>query len=470
MSFNIEQSPLWQPIKDITEKGQEARWMAIAATLHTEKKEFNIVKPRSIDLKRNYVDSIGDEMYFEAIVGLGDYVKDIYPYKDNLELTIRYVPVKFTNPDYNEDEEIPSIRYKALFLSAENQKVDGKDYKNVGAFTLNVKSVTVIKLQLVDRSLEPLRVLTCGGVYKKTTNGDIISASMGSISGEAEVEGAPVIDAIDIVDPDNEQERETTVIPQETKLIDLPSYIQQKEGGLYNAGVGNYLQTYKGKSTWFIYPLYNNKRFESTDADKGKLIIYSVPSCKYFASTKTFKNDGGILYILGTCDKVMNDDGEARETDTGSGFKQADAESFLEKPVNLNEEDEVEGARRTLTSEVNMEKDKKDGVTMTPTAESKISSNPFKAASDVIIKTGTPLAIEWSYGDASLLYPAMPVKFIHLDDTGDEIKRIEVYGTLLTVQATIQQSGKGWASRTFQSTVGLGIFVDKVVRDGEEEE
>ena len=208
MSFNIEQSPLWQPIKDITKKGQEARWMAIAATLHTEKKEFNIVKPRSIDLKRNYVDSIGDEMYFEAIVGLGDYVKDIYPYKDNLELTIRYVPVKFTNPDYNEEEEIPSIRYKALFLSAENQKVDGKDYKNVGAFTLNVKSVTVIKLQLVDRSLEPLRVLTCGGVYKKTTNGDIISASMGSISGEAEVEGAPVIDAIDIVDPDNEQERE----------------------------------------------------------------------------------------------------------------------------------------------------------------------------------------------------------------------------------------------------------------------
>lgn len=469
MSFHIEQSPLWEPIQDITKNGSEAKYLGIVGILHTEKKDINIVKSRYLDIKRDYASSIGDEVYYEAMVGLGDYVKDIYPFKDNLEVTIKLIPIQFTNEAYDENAEIPSIRYKALFLSAENQKIDGSDYKHVDAFTLNVKSVTLLKLQLLDRAMEPLRVLTCGGIFKKTSNGDLVSSAMGNVSGLAEIEGSPVIDSIDIVPPDNEKERETTIIPQETKIIDLPTYIQQKEGGLYNAGVGNYLQTYNNLVTWFIYPLYNNKRFESTSSDKRKLIIYSVPSSKYFASTRTFKEDGNIIYILGTCEKVMNDDAETRQSDKGRGFKIADADSILEKPINITDEG-PEGARRTLTSEVNLDADKKDGVSMTPVADERISSNPFKAASEISITTGMPLAIEWSYGDASLLYPAMPVKFIHMDDTEGKMTRIEVYGTLLLVHATTQQNGKGWSSRSFVSVLGLGIFVDKVTKEEEDSE
>ena len=467
MSVIIEKSPLWTPIQDILDNGNVKLYNYIFATIHTEKMDILIPKLRSIDVRREYQSAIGDEMYLKGIVGFGDYVKDIYPYRNNLEISLRYMPVNMGG-EYKGIDDIPSTRYKAIFLAEENPTIDTNDYLNVDRHTLNVKSIEEISFQLVDRSLEPLRVMTCGGVYKDTSNADIVSSITADVSTQADIEGSPAIDAIDIIEADNQDTRETTIIPQETLLIDLPAYIQNKEGGLYNAGVGNYLQTYNNKTTWFIYPLYNNKRFESSEPDKAKLVIYAVPSARFFSATRTYKVDGNIIYILGGCERVTKDDGESRAMSDGIGFKNTDANAIMEKPITITD-DGPEASRRQLTTEVKF-KEKEDGIDLTPVSESKVSSNLFKESSKVVLKTGMPLVVEWPYGDPNLLYPAMPIKFVYIDDVDGNMDRIEVYGTLLSVTYTTQQSTKGWASRHFTTIVGLGMFIDKIDSKSDTEE
>ena len=64
----------------------------------------------------------------------------------------------------------------------------------------------------------------------------------------------------------------------------------------------------------------------------------------------------------------------------------------------------------------------------------------------------------------------MPIKFVYIDDVDGNMDRIEVYGTLLSVTYTTQQSTKGWASRHFTTIVGLGMFIDKIDSKSDTEE
>ena len=468
MSVNIEETPLWAPISDIMNSGKTMRYSNIIITIHTEQADHIMPKFLALDIIRDYENAIGDEVYVTVLMGLGDYINDIYPFKENLECSVRFVPVDKELNLYDEQGDIEVRRYKAIFLADENPKPDSADVQNIDRFSLNTKSIVTVKFQLVERALETLRTLTCGGVYKARTNEEVVGAVMADNSHDVEVEGSPVIEAIDIVPGDNEKERETTVIPQETLLTDLPTYIQQKEGGLYNAGVGNYLQKFNGKTTWFIYPLFNNKRFEEDDGEKDRLVIYSVPKARFHSTTKTFKKDFNTLYLLSSNEKETKNDGEARVSSDGVGFKMADADAMMTKPVDATDEGPI-GKRENLTYEVNT-KDKSDNVSLTPLSENNVSSNPFKAASEVMPRVGAPLFIEWAFADHELLYPAMPVKYIFLNDTAGEMERVEVFGTLLKAQYTIQQNQPGWSNRYFITIAGLGIFVDKVVKGEEKEE
>src|SRR5690606_10321837 len=104
----------------------------------------------------------------------------------------------------------------------------------------------------------------------------------------------PGIDAIDIVEPHNEEKIKHIIFPNNTPVLAVPTFMQERHTGVYTGGIGNYLQVYKGKRTWFVYPLFDITRF---DEPVEKVIFYSVPSQQYEGMDKTFRVDDKTVHI-----------------------------------------------------------------------------------------------------------------------------------------------------------------------------
>ena len=127
MSVNIEETPLWAPISDIMNSGKTMRYSNIIITIHTEQADHIMPKFLALDIIRDYENAIGDEVYVTVLMGLGDYINDIYPFKENLECSVRLVPVDKEVNLYDEQGDIEVRRYKAIFLADENPKPDSAD-------------------------------------------------------------------------------------------------------------------------------------------------------------------------------------------------------------------------------------------------------------------------------------------------------------------------------------------------------
>lgn len=80
-------------------------------------------------------------------------------------------------------------------------------------------------------------------------------------SKEVKIEGKPLDLNIDIVKPNNDYVYDHVVVETGVKILDLPSYIQNKDYGIYNGNIGTYIQRYKDKLTIFVYPLFDKDRF-----------------------------------------------------------------------------------------------------------------------------------------------------------------------------------------------------------------
>jgi hypothetical protein len=454
--MELEQMPIWADIRKVFKSGPKEIRYEYRGIIHTEKDDIKTMKVVTIDFRRDYVNNIGDHINIEFVIPLGDYVKLIYPYRENLEFTIEREHLMEGMEVVKQDKPLETRRYKAVFLTDQNPDVKGSEYDNVDKNTLNISSVINLKLQLLDRSLEPLRIKTLGGIYQKVNFKDLIHALVGGESLKVMVDGKPSIQAMDLVQPDNMEIHNHVIIPHGTMLTALPTFLQERMNGVYTAGIGTYLQYYKEKATWFVFPLYRPKRFME---NVHKAIFYSVPRNRYTQIERTFRTDSSIIHILATDDKKYSDTAEADLMDTGVGFRQTDARPMMAKPIKMTPDGPV-AVRRKLNHEVAIE-ERKDGLNFAPIIDRDISSNPFAQYSRIAAKAGGRIDLVWQNSDPNLIYPGMPCKYIYMDKD----KTVEVEGVILHSHSIVQLDGEGMTTRSHTTTTQLTLFVERLKRD-----
>lgn len=452
-NFQIEDSALWADIRSILKSTSKSDRFEYRAMLHTEKVDLVITKLVSIDIIRDYVNNIGDSIQISFIMPLGDYVNKLYPYRDNLEFSLKKVELEEVSTVQKKNTEAIIERFKAAFLYQANPNISTSEADMFDAESLNKMDIVEVKLQLLDRSLEPLRIKTVSGVYRKVTPKKLIHSVLAGESLQITVDGKPAIDGIDLVEPNNQETKEHIILPQGIHITALPTYLQEKMGGVYSGGIGTYLQTYNKKKLWFVYPLFNTKRF---DENVDKAVIYSVPKEKLMFGDRTYRKEANILHILATSNKIYKDTAETDYMNYGSGFRIADARSFMKKPVKITEEG-PQGARVNLNHEVVIT-DRKDGLNYAPTINESITSNPFREYSKVLARYVARLDLEWENSDFSLLYPGMPCKYVFLQKE----KIVELKGIIVFVHGLISLQGNKGTESTYRSTCSLTIVLDSL--------
>ena len=450
--MDLSNNPLFYELQNIINSGSKPIKYEYKATLHTAVSDTPLMKVVSIDIVRDYVKNIGDDVRIEFIIALGDYVYDIYPYRTNLEVSISRQLLTETGASVAANSGADVERFKAIFLE-ENKVIKGTEYDNADKQSMNSVEMVTVHLQLLNRSLEVMRIKTVGGIFKNVTAGDAIKALVGGEAIKIKIDGKPAIGAIDIVPPDNNEIRKNLIIPDGTHVTSIPTMLQERLGGVYSGAIGTYLQPYNKINTMFVYPLFKtNKMTDNTP----KLVFFSIMKSKYPALERTYKTDGLVTFIIGTGNKAYKDDAENNFMDKGVGFKMVDARAITKKPVIMTTDGPV-GSRVQLNTEVAV-KSRDDGLNYVPFADQQISANQFTQYSRVNQKAGGIVNFVWENADYTLIYPGMPCKLVFMENTN----QVELHGVVLFAHVLVQMNGKGMQNSSHNTTVNLNLFLEKL--------
>lgn len=449
----IELTSLWLDIKKIFTSDAKKIKYEYYAVIHTVDEDWTVTKVTTIDIERNYVENTGDVIWIEMEMLHGDYVKRFMPYVVNLELSLVKKELGETGNSVK-NRTVEYEKFKAVFPPDINKKVVAQEYNQYTKAELDMLGFVTVKLQLVNRSLEVLRTRMIQGVFSGTTHEDTMRSVISRSGKSVKVDGKQCIDVVDIVAPDNTDTHENILVPSNTRLVDLPTYLHSVQRGVYLGGLGSYIQRYKDKNGWFIYPLYKANRFNEK---VPKLVIYNVPRNRFPMVERTFVEDNNILYIAATAGKMFRDDAETSFMNSGVGFRMADANAMIKKPVKMESDGPV-GARQNLNYEV-AAADREDGINFATSGVRAVSSNPYIQYARILGKQGARLDIQWENSDHTKLYPGMPCKYVYLD--GDKIK--EITGVLLFNQTQTSIQGIGGQSSVYHSATLLTIFCERAI-------
>ena len=445
----IDNTPIWNEVKKITSAKAARCEYTYKGMVHTVKEDIQISKLLYVDTVRDYVENIGDVIFVQFIVPLGDYVKRIYPYRDNLEFSIKKVsPTK---------EDKPVIyRYKAIFLESENRQASDSEVNSMSHEVLNISDIVEVKFQLLDVSLELLRIATVSGIFMNQSREDLIHSILYSVSSDFKIKGKKAIDGIDIFPPDNKGKITQMVIKDGTEIHTVPNIVHARFGGLYASGLGTYFQIYNNLKYWFVYPIGNVDRFKGKE---DKMIFYAIPDKRLNQTEKTYRKESGTTHVIVTGAKIFSHNSEISYMNNGVGYRSSDADAFMKKPVEMTE-DGPKALRNRLNTE-HISKDRSDNLNYAPVSRGQnnslgIMANQFLEYSKVNLRRLTRVEFIWENSDASLIYPGMPCKYVftHAD------KSVELKGVIVGVHDTISVTGSKFTSEIYRNHASVTILVE----------
>lgn len=425
-------SALMSDIDDII-KGNRSGYrpnIGVSAYVHTTDGEYGpgeMVQLVGLRVIRDYECSFGDYIEATFMSQLGTFIHDIYPYIDNCEVVIRIQRQKIVNGSQVTTRE----RYKAIYLTDRNSNIPTTLTQS--RVDLNQMPPITFTVQLLDRGLEVLRHKTFQGCFDTRTGSPsmnpkaFINSVLVNECGKITVESNKIIDRISIDEPDNTDAIKNIIIPSGTLALNVPIWLQEKSSGVYNSGIGVYLQPYLMDreniyKTMFVYSMYNGGKYHTNDY---KAVLYSPMTSQYSLSDNQYTYEDKILRMLSTnISNIPKYSGSY--INNGTGFRSSQASVYLNKPVDVTPNGPVFNKVGT-NNEVAFE-ERPDGNNFAKYRG--ITANNFKLISDVIKGKVYILTAEVTQVDPDIIYPSMPIKVVHEEKDG----RIRsLYGTIIRV-------------------------------------
>jgi hypothetical protein len=427
-SATLFDSKLYPDIADVIkeEKGFTSDFK-VEVKLHTELLDLGYkdgILIENLSIYRDYTENIGDYIEVQLSIPMGTFIYDVYDYLTNIEVTLIF------NKQKNNVTNIE--RYKAVYLLDKNKAIPNNI--NYNKDDLNNQMPLSVTLQLLDRSVETLRIKTTQGNFDKVVNkntfSDIASFFKSIISEQANkilVESKPILDGIHIEDVDNKDSLKSVTIPSKTRVIEIPKLILEKNIGVYTGGIGVYVQKFttdfkEFKKYIFIYSLFNSKKYDTSD---HKVIFYSPVNNSASSHNYSYKYEDNILKVLTLSITNIEDAKESRLMSYGSGFRLSNANSYMKKPVIITDKG-IRFKKDQLVTEI-VSKERADGLNFA--VNKGVGSNQFSVMSEILERDGSYVDIQVNNLDADLIPPGAKCKIMY--EGKEDID--EIYGVIHSV-------------------------------------
>lgn len=375
--------------------------------VHTPYEDIKVTKLLLIETMRNYSKYVGDVIIVTFNLTGGTFIKDVYPYRDNLEMTI----VEY---DRSSLKTYSDNRYKLVLIN-NGGNVYGSKYTSSTRDHLDNNEYIRVEGQCINRIVEGLRLIQVEGIYENTLLKDIVYAELTEKIKNLQLDGKASEFGIDMIEPSNNNEIKQLVIPSGIYALDFPSYLQNASYGIYNGGIGTYVQSMNNKDYVFIYPLYDVNRFDQTEY---KAIIYFTTSAKFNYMDNTYNRDGTVLKILAGTSLRSLDNAENDFMSQGDGFIRVIPEQMMNRNV------VVQGDTMNLDASSHLEgtkfKDRTDGVDKPIFLGNE--KNMYKYRSEINKNSLGTYQFTWHYSNPELIYPGMPIQYVFEDNYGNIYK------------------------------------------------
>lgn len=453
--MSIENSLLGKEIMDIVGKQDNngTNTVTFDVIIHTPSYDIPIDKSISFDVMEDYNSNLTEHITVDFLCPMGDLVKTIYPHRNNVEISIIL----------HVGDQVSHDRYKLIPINLNTDLGSGK-YKKMSLDKLNEQEAVKVKAQCLDRSMEAIRLKKTHGIFRGINVKDFMRGILVYETRDIKIGGSSPDLIVTIEDPHNTRTYEHIIIPDGTKLIDVPNYLQSVNYGVYNGELGLYFKrmrmgTYFNRCDIkptgipcdkvlgaFIYPLYNT---DIVDTAKHKMIIYGTYNQKYSQVENTYLLEPDIIKIVANNDSKKVNKGDSEFMDAGVGFVIKKANSIMRRPTDINVGHDIIDSGKSFTNDDSYMKNRSDGSMYRQTKV--VDDNLFKIRSDYLKHNGDMLQLQWNFSNAKYLLPGMAIMYNYL---GDDNNVISLKGVLQSHYTVYNNSSK------MASTI-LNIFIEK---------
>lgn len=442
MEFQL--TPLGQEADLISVEGTESHHI-YTATFVTENGTLDALSVTSIDFIRDYRNAAGDEVQIRLIVPWGKYLHQVVPYKENLKITVTRTTVNGVgNPT---GDPIVEQTFDAYLPLESETAMMGTSPEVATEYTADIMGLKAVTVQLQEEVFGLIRSTMVGGVFRDSTPFNVLISLLFKTGQEFVVDGQNGMLGVDAIPPNNKTKRSHLVVPHGMPLVALANKLQTQHGGIYTADIGCYFQ----KGYWYVWPLYNYKRF---DEAKRTALFIVAPTVRYRGIEKTWRMVGENLSVLITGGVHRADPSEALMLNQGNGTRFPNTDAAMEGFLDISNNRAV--AKRT--NNVNeYEAISRRGRSMSRISEDQSSSNAFHEASKLAARNGAFVTLHWENSNPDLITPGLQCEIGFLvSEAARFINGVVVHAHVLSALA-----GTGMHQKVHQTTTEVVVFVDR---------
>lgn len=412
-------------------------------------KIISINKVISIDTVSEYVTATSDYIYVTVDV-----------YKSTYKELIRYgkTGIKFRlvkrGTNVSGDNEITGPAYINLYdaYPTNSNSIDMSQGNGNNDYRDDISNTLEMTLQLIEPGLSEFRLKEVSGVYnginrKGVSTSEIIKHLMSTdIVALGKGKGYPV----SMVTGENTIERYQLVIPNGTKLIDIPKYIQDSYG-VYSTGIGYYLS----RGQWYIYPLYDLNRYDKTEKT---ITLFNLPKDDPIGTTKTYVKSGNSIFIFATGDSLHIDNSNSNLDKTGTGLRVANSGNvtgnFVKTEKGLTK---VRADKNKIEFEFNKDGDPKTELKNLKSSK-RFTNNIWRDVSDIKRESSSVLVVTWESSNPNLITPGIPIKYLYKRNG----KLVSSLGTLVSIVSKSSTDKISYSDNRYVSNSVLTIVLSRI--------
>lgn len=446
--MELSDSPLSIELDLINQSDTGNRYVMYEAVITTENEpEIPTLKVVSMDQIMNYRKAATDEIIIEIAMAAGTFLKRVMPFKENLTISLTKTPVGNFTPD--NPREVVVQEFKAFLLTSNQQDTMGNRPAVATEDAANLSGMIVVSFQLQDIVYDQIRSAMVGGVFKMETPFGVLKALLFKTIAELQTDEANLVDAIELMEPNNTTKRDHILVDHGTPLIALADVLQVKLGGIYNSGIGAYLQ----RGVYSVWGLYDNTRYD--EAEKTATFII-LPDPRMKGTEKTYRKVGPNHFVAIITGGVTKQDvSEMGLLNQGNAVRFQNTDKAMEGFVETAGNKAV--AKRTENANEYKGVERRGDNTMSRVSTDMGYSNAFHEASKLIERNLAFVTLVWENSDPTLIFGGLQCELGYTVDGKPEY----VNGVVVHAHAYTALAGTGLHQQVLQTVTEVVIAVDR---------
>lgn len=441
----IRDSLIWKEVEAITNGGPKDVHFTFGAELYAGDEKLLVHRVNYININGNYHESVQDEVIASFKLEPSVYQLKVLPNYNNLTVHLTRTPV-YEDGRILAGPEVTLDKLRAYLVHPVDMIANHQ--MELTAEGLDLTGFKDIAFQLVDPFANRIRLYMCATNYRSETPAEVLKMAIARAIMATRIDGQTIEPRIDMIDPDNTNKRTAFAIPHGKTLTDLPHYLQDRQGGIYNAGIRMYCQ----RRGFYVWPKYY---LGDRVGQRKQLTIFNLPANQLPGAERTYRETDYQVMLISTGKNTQLDITQNVELNEGNGVRFTNASAILDGMV-------VGGGNKAVMRRGFANSEFIDGETgrdenYAPMGRNRITANPYAEVSRLASRKGTVTTVVWQNADPYLLEPGMATKVIGLEE-GRLVARM---GSLINAEYHMGAKVDNIKNNQLSISAGLSVFLSK---------